>query len=111
MPVATDFPRTRVPPIQRGFRENGHDAVPDRESGLGDEDPADRGRPASSSAAVRRGLEAEGFTVDVAFDGDDGLWMANEGSYDAIVLDIMLPGRNGFRVCADLRAPATGRRS
>ncbi len=56
------------------------------------------------SAAVRRGLEAEGFTVDAAFDGDDGFWMATEGGYDAIVLDLMLPGRNGFRVCADLRA-------
>jgi two-component system, OmpR family, response regulator len=56
------------------------------------------------SAAVRRGLEGEGFTVDVAFDGDDGYWMASEGGYDAIVLDLMLPGRNGFRVCADLRA-------
>jgi DNA-binding response OmpR family regulator len=56
------------------------------------------------SAAVRRGLEAEGFTIDVAFDGDDGYWMATEGGYDAIILDLMLPGRNGFRVCADLRA-------
>jgi DNA-binding response OmpR family regulator len=55
-------------------------------------------------AAVRRGLEAEGFTVDVAENGDDGWWMASEGDYDAIVLDLMLPGRNGFRVCADLRA-------
>ena len=56
------------------------------------------------SAAVRRGLEAEGFTIDVAFDGDDGYWMATEGGYDAILLDLMLPGRNGYRVCADLRA-------
>jgi two-component system OmpR family response regulator len=59
---------------------------------------------AKLSAAIRRGLEAEGFTVDVAFDGDDGFWMVSEGSYDVIVLDIMLPGRNGFRVCADVRA-------
>jgi two-component system OmpR family response regulator len=59
---------------------------------------------AKLSAAVRRGLEAEGFTVDVAFDGDDGFWMASESRYDAIVLDILLPGRNGFRVCADVRA-------
>jgi DNA-binding response OmpR family regulator len=59
---------------------------------------------AKLSAAVRRGLEAEGFTVDVAFDGDDGFWMASESRYDAIVLDLMLPGRNGFRVCADVRA-------
>ena len=56
------------------------------------------------AAAVRRGLEAEGFRVEVATDGTDGLWMATEGSYDAIVLDIMLPGRNGYQICADLRA-------
>lgn len=55
------------------------------------------------AAAVVRGLTAEGFTVDVATNGDDGYWRASEGSYDVIVLDIMLPGRNGFRVCADLR--------
>ena len=55
------------------------------------------------ATAVRRGLEAEGFTVEVAFDGDDGLWRATEGRYDLIVLDIMLPKRNGYRVCADLR--------
>ena len=55
------------------------------------------------ATAVKRGLEAEGFTVEVSFDGDDGFWRANEGSYDLIVLDILLPGRNGFRVCGDLR--------
>ncbi len=55
------------------------------------------------ATAVKRGLEAEGFTVEVAYDGEDGLWMATEGSYDLIVLDIMLPGRNGYLVCADLR--------
>jgi DNA-binding response OmpR family regulator len=53
--------------------------------------------------AVRRGLEAEGFTVEVAHDGTEGLWRATEGSYDAIVLDLMLPGHNGFQVCAKLR--------
>ena len=53
--------------------------------------------------AVRRGLQAEGFTVEVAGDGLQGRWLATEGSYDLIVLDIMLPGRNGFQVCADLR--------
>jgi len=52
---------------------------------------------------VKRGLEAEGFTVEVAFDGIDGLWLATEGSFDLIVLDIMLPGRNGYQICADLR--------
>lgn len=55
------------------------------------------------ATALKRGLEAEGFTVEVSFDGDDGLWRATEGSYDLIVLDIMLPGRNGYRVCSDLR--------
>ena len=53
------------------------------------------------ATAVKRGLEAEGFTVEVAFDGDDGLWRATEGAYDLIVLDLMLPGRNGFQICAD----------
>jgi two-component system OmpR family response regulator len=56
------------------------------------------------AAAVRRGLEAEGFTVEVATDGDDGLWRATEGTYDLVLLDIMLPRRNGYRICADLRA-------
>jgi DNA-binding response OmpR family regulator len=56
------------------------------------------------ATTVKRGLEAEGFTVEVAFDGNDGLWLASEGSYDLVVLDIMLPGRNGYRICADLRA-------
>ncbi len=53
---------------------------------------------------MRRGLEAEGFAVDVADNGTDGLWMATENAYDAIVLDVMLPGLNGYRVCAELRA-------
>ena len=53
--------------------------------------------------AVKRGLEAEGFTVEVAADGIEGRWLATEGSFDLIVLDIMLPGRNGYQVCADLR--------
>jgi len=56
------------------------------------------------ATAVRRGLTAEGFTVEVASDGDDGAWLAAEGTYDLIVLDLMLPGRSGFRICADLRA-------
>lgn len=55
------------------------------------------------AAALRRGLQAEGFAVDVALNGDDGLWMATEHPYDAIVLDIMLPGLNGYSVCARLR--------
>ena len=55
------------------------------------------------ATAVKRGLEAEGFTVDVALTGPDGLWLATESAYDIIVLDIMLPGRNGYQICADLR--------
>ncbi len=53
--------------------------------------------------AVAARLRAEGFAVDVAYDGTNGLWMAREQPYDAIVLDIMLPGLNGFRICAALR--------
>src|SRR3954465_2875769 len=53
---------------------------------------------------MRRGLEAEGFATDVAANGVDGLWMATEHAYDAIVLDILLPGMNGYKVCAELRA-------
>jgi two-component system OmpR family response regulator len=56
------------------------------------------------TAALARGLRAEGFTIDVEHDGIDGLWRCAESTYDAIVLDIMLPGRNGFLVCRDLRA-------
>jgi DNA-binding response OmpR family regulator len=55
------------------------------------------------AAAVRRGLEAEGFAVDVAATGTDGLWMATENPYDVIVLDILLPGMNGYEVCGKLR--------
>jgi len=53
--------------------------------------------------AVKRGLEAEGFAVDVAFDGTDGRWLATENAYDAMVLDVMLPGTNGYDLCAQLR--------
>lgn len=54
--------------------------------------------------SLRIGLEAEGFAVDVAADGTDGLWLAHENDYDAIVLDLMLPGINGYKVCETLRA-------
>lgn len=54
--------------------------------------------------AVQTGLEAEGFSVDVADRGDKVLSMATSTSYDGIVLDIMLPGLNGYEVCAQLRA-------
>ncbi|MBX9244728.1 response regulator transcription factor [Actinotalea ferrariae] len=53
--------------------------------------------------AVRRGLEAEGFAVDVAHDGETGLELATGTDYDAIVLDIMLPRRNGYDVVTALR--------
>lgn len=54
--------------------------------------------------ALERGLRAEGMAVDVARTGTDGLWMATETDYDAIILDVMLPGINGFRICAELRS-------
>lgn len=53
---------------------------------------------------VRRGLEAEGFAVDVAHNGVDALWRAREARYDAIVLDLMMPGMSGWTVCETLRA-------
>jgi two-component system OmpR family response regulator len=53
---------------------------------------------------LRRGLEAEGFAVDVASTGTDGLWMAREQEYSIILLDIMLPGISGYRICETLRA-------
>jgi DNA-binding response OmpR family regulator len=56
------------------------------------------------AAAVKRGLEASGFAVDLAHDGVTGLHMAREGSYDGVVLDIMLPGMSGYKVCSSLRA-------
>jgi two-component system OmpR family response regulator len=52
---------------------------------------------------VAGGLVAEGFAVDVAHDGLDGLWRAREHPYGAIVLDLLLPGMNGFEVCRTLR--------
>ena len=55
------------------------------------------------AAGLRAGLEAEGFAVDVALTGTDGLSMALTEPYDAIVLDIMLPGVSGFKVCSTLR--------
>ncbi|MEU9608795.1 response regulator transcription factor [Streptomyces sp. NPDC048057] len=54
--------------------------------------------------SLARGLTAEGYAVDVVHDGLEGLHRAAEGAYDLVVLDIMLPGMNGYRVCAALRA-------
>ncbi|MDZ4828291.1 MAG: response regulator transcription factor [Actinomycetota bacterium] len=55
------------------------------------------------ATSLKRGLEADGFAVDVALTGTDGLWMAQEHDYDAIVLDLMLPGVNGYKICEQLR--------
>ncbi|MEV0234795.1 response regulator transcription factor [Nonomuraea sp. NPDC050786] len=52
---------------------------------------------------VKGGLAGEGFAVDVAHDGRDGLWMATENTYDVIVLDVMLPRMNGYALCSRLR--------
>ncbi|MDT3396547.1 response regulator transcription factor [Streptomyces sp. B1866] len=52
---------------------------------------------------LKSGLAKEGYAVDIALDGTDGLWMATENPYDAIVLDAMLPRLNGYTVCARLR--------
>jgi two-component system OmpR family response regulator len=52
---------------------------------------------------VRRSLQEDGFAVDVAADGNEGLWMGVEHPYDAIVLDAMMPGLDGFEVCRQLR--------
>lgn len=56
------------------------------------------------AAAVARGLRAEGFDVDVVHDGMEGLWRGREGVYRVIMLDIMLPGMNGYQICRTLRA-------
>lgn len=55
------------------------------------------------SRSLKSGLEAEGFAVDTAFDGETGLWMTREHSYDAVMLDIMLPKLNGYLVCQMMR--------
>jgi two-component system OmpR family response regulator len=53
--------------------------------------------------SIARALRAEHFEVDVVHDGNEAFWRAQESDYGAIVLDIMLPGRNGYEVCRDLR--------
>ena len=52
---------------------------------------------------LRRALKEEGHAVDVAADGPQGLWLATENEYGAIVLDVMLPGMDGFQLCRRLR--------
>ncbi|MEU7035625.1 MULTISPECIES: response regulator transcription factor [unclassified Streptomyces] len=56
------------------------------------------------AASLRRGLSAVGYTVDVAHDGVTGLHLAREHRYAAVLLDVMLPGLNGYQVCSRLRA-------
>jgi len=55
------------------------------------------------ASLLRRGLADEGWTVDVSPTGTEGLWAATEHDYDAVVLDVMLPGMDGFAVCQTLR--------
>ncbi len=55
------------------------------------------------AALLKRGLEEDGYAVDVAGDGPAAVWQATESAYDAIVLDVMLPGFDGFEVCRRLR--------
>jgi two-component system OmpR family response regulator len=56
------------------------------------------------ATALQRGLQSEGFAVDVASDGPTGLDLARHGEYDAMILDVMLPGLSGYRVVRALRA-------
>jgi two-component system OmpR family response regulator len=56
------------------------------------------------AGGLRSGLEAEGYAVDVALTGTDGLWLAREHGYDVVLLDLMLPEIDGFEICATLRA-------
>ena len=55
------------------------------------------------AGAVKRGLEGHGYAVDVALTGTDGHWLATENSYDAVILDSMLPGMSGEELCSALR--------
>src|SRR3954465_2229874 len=55
------------------------------------------------ASLMRRGLRGEGLAADVAINGEDALWMAAATAYDAIVLDVMLPGIDGFETCKRLR--------
>ena len=55
------------------------------------------------AGVLARGLQEEGYATDVAGRGEDALWMAKAAPYDAILLDVMLPGADGFEVCRRLR--------
>jgi two-component system OmpR family response regulator len=56
------------------------------------------------ASLIRRGLVAEGLSADIAGTGEDALWLAGSHDYDAIVLDVMLPGLSGFETCRRLRS-------
>jgi two-component system, OmpR family, response regulator len=58
---------------------------------------------AKLARALQRGLQREGYAVDLASDGDEGLEQASENDYDVVLLDVMLPGRDGFAVCRAMR--------
>jgi two-component system OmpR family response regulator len=58
---------------------------------------------ARMATAIRRGLQAEGVVADIAASGEDALWMAGSTEFDAVILDVMLPGINGFDTCQRLR--------
>ena len=55
------------------------------------------------SELIQRGLQEEGYAVDAVGTGEDGVWMASENDYDAIVLDVMLPGIDGYEACRQNR--------
>lgn len=57
-----------------------------------------------TAALLKRGLEREGYAVDVAGDGNEALWAAHEHDYDLVVLDVMIPSPDGFEVCRSLRS-------
>jgi two-component system OmpR family response regulator len=59
------------------------------------------------ASLIRRGLRSEGLAADVAIKGEDALWMAASSAYDTIVLDVMLPGIDGFETCRRLREQGT----
>ncbi|MEP7224883.1 MAG: response regulator transcription factor [Actinomycetota bacterium] len=59
---------------------------------------------AKMATLIRRGLLEEGYAADIATHGDDAVWMAGAADYDVIILDVMLPGLDGFEVCRRLRA-------
>jgi two-component system OmpR family response regulator len=59
---------------------------------------------AKMAALIKRGLEHEGYAVDLAKDGGEALWAAREFAFDAIVLDAMIPAPDGFEVCRTLRS-------